>query len=493
MKKFLCLLLALLLVLPLAVACNNEENPPVSTGDNVSDSGDGSDDPTPGHAHNVPVDELDFGNEEVAITAFPWGVYTYYFFAEEESSDPMQSAIYNRRRTVEEAIGVKIKEIMQAGVNEAYAAMDQAVSVADDSIQIALIADIMGVSTYTGNGSLYPIEELPHVDLTADWWNQEQMENLKLGSHYLLASNDYMIPSPYVIFFNKEIITDLNLESPYDLVLEQKWTLDKLEELGRAASRDADNNGIYDQNDTYGLSCGTSAAFASFWGGCDQFMAYKGDDGKLKVFENNEKAINLCETLAEWTNEHITCPFPTKNDSSAVHLKTGNVLFWLYPLSGAEQLRDSDIDYGILPYPKYDEAQKDYCTIDRSGFMTVLTTIENPAAVGATIELLAFESADTVIPAYYDIVLDGQLSQDPTTPKMLDILFDTINYDPGIAYWGLSGSFQQMLYYLWSTATLTGRSDFASFHASNAPSAQRQIDNFYTQIALYDNLEDLFG
>ena len=314
MKKLICLLLALLLVLPLAVACNNEEKPPVGTDDGTSDNADSGDDttvPTPSRAHKVPTATLDFENDEVVITAFEWQAYKHYFFAEEESSDPMQSAIYSRRRNVEDAIGVQIKEVMYPGVYDAFAAMDKAISAADDSIHIALIADIMGVSTYTANGSLYPIEDLPHVDLTADWWNQEQMENLKLGSHYLLASNDYMLPSPYVIFFNKKIITDLNLESPYDLVLDQKWTLDKLEELGRAASRDADTNGVYDQNDTYGLSCGTSAAFASFWGGCDQFMAYKGEDGKLKVFENNEKAISLAETLAEWTNDHITCPFPT--------------------------------------------------------------------------------------------------------------------------------------------------------------------------------------
>ena len=62
MKKLLSLLLAMLMILPLAVACTNNEKPPVSTGDGTGDSSGDAEDTskTPARAHNVPVDELDF-------------------------------------------------------------------------------------------------------------------------------------------------------------------------------------------------------------------------------------------------------------------------------------------------------------------------------------------------------------------------------------------------------------------------------------------------
>ncbi len=394
MKKLLSLLLAITLVLPLAVACNQDEKPPVSTGDSTgastgdttapdgTDSADTSSDDSASSGermHKVPTDELDFGNETLVITAFNWQGYKYYFFAEEDSDDPMQSAIYNRRRTVEEAIGVTIDEVMYTGYNKMFDAMDQSVGTGDDAMQIVLTHCISRLSTYTSGGTLYPLEELPYVDLSADWWNQEQMDVLKLGSHYLLGANDYMLPCPYAIFFNKDMITDLSLESPYDLIEQNEWTIDKFEELARAATRDVDNNG-YDESDIYGISVqnGGGSTFLSFWSASEQFMAYKGDDGKLTVFENTDKTVDICETIAEWSKDHLICPFPTGKDDSAIHMSTGQVLFWMSNIAGAEELRDTDVDYGIVPFPKYTSEQENYYSLDWGGLMVVPTTIQNP-------------------------------------------------------------------------------------------------------------------
>ena len=499
MKKILCLLLAMLLVLPLAVACNNEEKPPVTTGDDVGDSDDSGDDttvePPKARMHNVPVDELDFGNEEVNISAFEWQGYMHYFFAEEESSNPMESAIYNRRRFVEEEIGVSIKEIMYDSYDNMYNAMDDAIGTGDDAMQIVLTHCIARLAGYTSGGSLYALDKLPHVDLTAEWWNQEQMDNLKLGSHYLLGANDYMLPCPYAIFFNKEMITDLNLESPYDLIEANEWTIDKYEELARAASRDADNNNIYDENDYYGISCqaGGGSTFLSFWSASEQFMAYKDEQGMLKRFEATEKTYDICEKIATWSKEHIICPFPSGSSSDALHMSTNQVLFWMSNIAGAEELRDTDVDYGIVPFPKYDSEQENYYSLDWGGLMASPTTIKNPDMVGAVMELLSFHSAEGVIPAYYDVVLDGQLAQDPTAPKMLDIIFDTICYDPGMTFWGLSSPYMQLFYYPWNYCVLQGVSDFASFYASNKDGAQKQIDNYYNTLQLYDDFEDMLN
>ncbi|MBQ8747834.1 MAG: carbohydrate ABC transporter substrate-binding protein [Clostridia bacterium] len=507
MKKIICLLLAILLVLPLAVACNNDEKPPVTTGDNTGDTTTAPDGTEPAVTSDaetsdenmlkVPTDELDFENEEVVITAFDWQGYKYYFFAEEESEDPMEAAIYNRRRSVEEAIGVAITERMYATYDEMYSAMEQSVGTGDDAMQIVLTHCISRLSTYTSGGTLFPLDELPYVNLDADWWNKEQMGSLKLGSHYLLGANDYMLPCPYAIFFNKDMITNLGIENPYDLVEKNEWTIDKYEELARAASRDADSSGTYDENDYYGISCqnGGGSTFLSFWSASEQFMAYKDDDGKLSIFENNEKAQDICETVAQWSKDHLICPFPSGKSTDAIHMSTNHVLFWMSNIAGAEELRDTDVDYGIVPFPKYDSEQENYYSLDWGGLMVVPTTIRNPEMVGATVELLAYGSdvEGGVIDTYYDLVLDGQLSQDPTAPQMLDILFDTICYDPGVTFWGLSGSYLQLFYYPWNYGVLQGRSDFSSFYASNKEGAQKFIDDYYEALAIYDSLDGWFG
>ena len=88
----------------------------------------------------------------------------------------------------------------------------------------------------------------------------------------------------------------------------------------------------------------------------------------------------------------------------------------------AETLRECEVDVGILPYPKYDEAQENYISQDWGGLMSVPNSISDPDMVGATMELLAWESSNEVLPSYYDITLSGKLSRDEDSRNMLELL-----------------------------------------------------------------------
>ena len=140
--------------------------------------------------------------------------------------------------------------------------------------------------------------------------------------------------------------------------------------------------------------------------------------------------------------------------------------------------RDADVDIGVLPYPKYDDAQENYISLDWGGFMCVPGTVENPDMVGAVLELLAYDSEETVIPTYYDIMLDGKLARDDDSVKMFDILFDTIAYEVGGNYFGFSGANYNLFFALPFT-TLNGKSNFSSYYRQNEKAAISVIDEFY--------------
>ncbi len=507
MKRFLCLLLAVLMILPMAAACGNGETPPAgesnvpesdtpsvpSDSDDPAASGDGTDstpvetDP-PVRAHGVPVDELDFGNAEFNIIAYEWQGYPYYFFAEEESSDPMDAALYNRQREIEEELGVKMTYFMYKKETELNNAIEMDVQVGTTTTSMALLHCIIGLSRLTSNGFLYPLEKLDHVDLSADWWNLEQMDTLRAGKNYYLGVNDYMIPCPYVIFFNKDMVADMaDLGDPYQLVLDQKWTFDTFVEMARTATIDINNDGVYDlDNDSFGVACDEVSNYVSFIPASDQPITEKDEDGKLVLAMNTEKMADLVADFAELTKEHIFYP-DISTQPNQITMDSDRLLFLLSPISSAEKLRDCEVPYGILPYPKYDEAQENYKTLDWGGLMCVPSVITDPEMVGAVIELLAFKAQEEVIPAYYDLVLDGQLSQDPQSSKMLDVIFDTICYEPGMNYWGLSSPFMQLLFVLSHHAIWKENGNFASIYAEHAEGTQRQIDTYYETLKLYED------
>lgn len=56
---------------------------------------------------------------------------------------------------------------------------------------------------------------------------------------------------------------------------------------------------------------------------------------------------------------------------------------------------------------------------------------------GIFLEAYAFEGYNTVMPAYYDILLDYRWSRDPESAEMLDIIYKNRRYDVGaISNWG---------------------------------------------------------
>ncbi|MBQ9716586.1 MAG: hypothetical protein IJV76_01200 [Clostridia bacterium] len=99
---------------------------------------------------------------------------------------------------------------------------------------------------------------------------------------------------------------------------------------------------------------------------------------------------------------------------------------------------DIEYDYGMLPYPKYDEAQTDYYTHSRdsiSFFAYPITTPESDYEyLGTIMEALNIESGRTVHPAFYDNALKGRYSMDPNTAKMVDIIMDGITFDFSYQY-----------------------------------------------------------
>ncbi len=500
MKKLLSLMLVLLLVLPLAACGETKQPDPVLAGDGTEadTDADTSAETEPETApetdaqrmHSVPVDELDFGDETFHVAGFGNGPHkTYFFWNGEESSDPMQSAIYDRQIAVEEALGVKL---IHTRFEPSYVPMIQAINssvgAGDDDYQCVLMHQIDSIASFVTSGTLYPLDMLPHADLTADWWNAEQMEQLRLGESTYYGINDYLIPSPAVVLFNKEIAADIEgMPDFYQLVKDYKWTLDAMESAARLFVQDVNNDGVWDSSDHYGIG---NPPTTGLWTSCNQPITAKDEDGRLQLVINTEKSVTIMDTVARWSNEHI-CTNP-KNGEADLYLPTGQVLFMGCMLSYTEGLREYDIDYGILPVPMFDENQGAYYVTDCSGPLCVPTTIRNPELVGATLELLAFYSGTEggVKDTYYDIVLDGQISQDPETPEMLDFIFDGMYYDPAICYFGFQSGIFKLFYAPHFEAKEKGLSNFASMYAENEVSANKVLNDFYKSLEIMESLNE---
>ena len=94
--------------------------------------------------------------------------------------------------------------------------------------------------------------------------------------------------------------------------------------------------------------------------------------------------------------------------------------------------RASNVEYGVIPYPKYDESQERYYTRVEGGFPYVVpVTVNDTEFVGAMLEALACESHNTVLPAYYEVALKTKYTRDDTSARILDMIMEGRIYDFG--------------------------------------------------------------
>ena len=94
--------------------------------------------------------------------------------------------------------------------------------------------------------------------------------------------------------------------------------------------------------------------------------------------------------------------------------------------------------------PKYDKSQAEYGTLMHDQFtvfaIPATAEAERFDMIGATLEVMASESARTVKPAYYEIALKRKYMSDPVAWEMLDLIFNTVRIDAGIVYTNALGN-----------------------------------------------------
>lgn len=474
-KKLTALLLCGLMLLS-AVSCGSSSD---STGGAESTAA-GSESETV--AETEPEERPDFEKTDYEGATFQilypgWGQYNNYFFADEQTGDQMNDAIYDRTIQTEEYLNVDITETTPGYIETISPAVKTSVLAGSDDYQLVLTHCIQGLNDMMTSGYLYDWNKLPGINMEKSYWNRTMNDSLTVCGYNFFAVSSYMIADPNAFLFNTRMITDYALENPYDLVRDGKWTIDKATEMAKNVSIDTDGSGTFDANDTYGITAEADWMLNSLMYGCGQFTVTTGADGRYTLDMNNEKMIsvvNKCYNLLCGGDYAFTWKYGAADDEM-VTIKSDRCLFTIVPLNRSKDLRDSDVDFGILPYPKYDDAQESYITNDWSGLMCLPTTIQNAEMIGNVCEELAYVSTKTTMPAYYTVLLTDKFARDEDSIEMLDIIFGNIVYDPGMNYAGFATGMTNLFYCI-PQLIQAKSSDFASFYAKYEKSAQTALD-----------------
>lgn len=446
-KRILAMLLAALMASSIIACSADTPGTTDTTADPVATT------PAPADTTAAPETELKpdlpdvrFDGTKLIVIHNP-AVQTYYYepwiYAESINGDIINDAVYKRNMAIEEQYGITIESIEDTNPANTAGLASQAQS---DEYDLAM-CKISHVGTIAPKGMLHNIADLPYVNYDMPWWDSNVVDGLTIdGKLYGMVSDISMMTLSGVrgMIFNRKLVIDYQLDDPYALVKDNKWTLDKMAEMTLAVSADLNGDTIYDNNDRFGMLTETSNNLKNFIIAAGINLTTVDAEGNIEVAFMNEKTVNVIEKCRAFLLDPVKCiDYSTlKSMTSESVYQYGRKLFaadqFLFTQGGAmlfEELNAANMEseYGIVPNPKFDENQeKYYHTPDVNTSMVTIpsaNTMEDLERLGILLEALAYESHKTTYPAYYETIIKLRRAVVPEMGEMMDVIKDSINYE----------------------------------------------------------------
>ncbi|MEG1886981.1 MAG: extracellular solute-binding protein, partial [Oscillospiraceae bacterium] len=226
------------------------------------------------------------------------------------------------------------------------------------------------------------------------------------------------------VFFNKRIIKEMQLESPYDLVENNQWTIAKFREMAKAATKDLDGQSSWTENDQWGISAldERHTFTGSILTASNAPFLIKDSKGVVKYNGAHPNVINAFK-LAQDISFNDKTMLKGGSEITDMQFINGKALFYPFYLWKIKPISEMEDDFGIVPFPKL-TPKDDYrgnMEWNRSVF-AVPTQLpkEDLTQVGAVLDAIAYHSQGRITSEMDEY--RNRYFRDDESAKMLELV-----------------------------------------------------------------------
>ena len=433
LNKRFCSIFLVCVLLAGVTSCGNPKEADETTS---ASSSDPDDETTAELSDELP--ETDLGGWEMRIISHHDSLSDEStIYASEINGELINDLIYTRNSDLENRFNFKMTVVPGNDWADDYNKLKTSALAGSQDYDMSFMLPFAANGNLVLDGCLHNMLDVPYLNFDKPWWHTNVNELFTYDGYLPFVSSDYLLSSyqyANILIFNKVIAGDYKLNNIYDIVREGKWTLDKFAEIAAAVSGDLNGNGKTDSEDRFGLA--TNFGYhAITWGYAIGEISVKLEQEKVMLGYKDERFYKLAEWLYDmfynsnsvyeigWDKE---CDI--KWDENRVFMRA----LWVNDL---EEFRSYNSEYGVIPYPKYDEIQENYYTyVDaRSGgcAIPIDASEETVEKVGLVLEALSCASYNKLIPAYLESITGSKLTRDDDSIEMLDIISAGRRWDIG--------------------------------------------------------------
>ena len=414
-------------------AAANPDNPSDNNGDTPADTTTVAEDTTSGEL-KPELPEVSYAGKTITFLEreIENGNNVNTFFTEIYSdislAETISNATYNRNLAVMDKYGIEIASRVELNANIANVFTSSAD--AGDKICDVLHANGATTMSLANKGYLRDMNTLEYVNYDNPWWMGMVMDTSSIGGKNAFAIGDtniHAFTAVSAVYFNKQLVVDLGLDSIYGLVNDGKWTIDKMYEYCQAAVAELDGDNVMTKEDRYGMIF-NNYAWAPFFYGSGLTIVEKDADDIPMLNLQNETIVNTLSKVMDFLADdkvQACSAWISMDGGMEAGFQAGHSMFYCQLMYTTMFLRQGDLEFGILPTPKYDEAQDDYYSYihNKSSYTAVPKINQDLEMTGIILEDMAYHSYKIVRPDFFDILLDGKVARDEESAEMLDIVY----------------------------------------------------------------------
>lgn len=406
-------------------------------------------------AYRDSVPEMTFDGKEFVFLTREFDGNGYWgnmeFDAEEMNAEAINDAVFNRNSRIEERFDITISEIRTEPADQS-ARLANSVASADDAYDcVSIRMDMAANNALSGN--LLDFSELQYIDLSNPWWDSEMNAHHTLAKKQYYATGDMTLidkEATYLVMFNKDVASEHSVEDLYALVENGSWTVDKMLEICETLTNDLNGDGNYTIDDRYGMVSDNGALQLAMYYSLGGTFTQKNADDIPELSIDMDRAVRAIEKSQELNHSPYVMKAETLQQQGVANpwsdegingmFKEGRGLFYAISLTVMGKMRDMNSDFGVLPYPKLEESDKDYISYVSAihgNTVSVPVTASDPARTSAILEAMCCESGNLLMPAYYDVTVTNKTMRDEKSAEMLEYIFSHRTFDSAMIYnWG---------------------------------------------------------
>ncbi len=483
MKRTLTLILAAIMLAGCASCGGTTDETPSTTADTSAEIT-----AAPETDITSKLEKQDFNESVISILGY--GSSNAYndvdSFDAEQTGEVIDDAVYQRNIAAEQLLNVKLEYNALLGERESMDRFKNGVQ-AGDQVCDMLIHKSGYFGTFFTSGTLIPWDGVSGLNTDEPWYVRAANETINVGGRQYALFGDASktnITMCWTTVFNKRLVEEYRLGDMYEIVKSGGWTMDRLMNLTKDIWKDLNGNGERDDEDLYGYYTDSFATLDAFMVSHGLNATKKDKDGFPVTDFYSERLVKSFEKIYSlyWENSGTFVdtkePYTYRFDFADGRAVFSPMLIDYYIAADLRAMKD---DYGILPYPKLDEEQKDYSTylLGRTGIAMLPADIapEKLEMIGYVLDALNAYSYKYLRPAIYDLSLSTKGARDENSLEMLELIMSKRQYDfAGFASFGGSYPFTPVMTY----RNLLANKDvnITSFYESNKSSAESYFDSY---------------